>query len=221
MEGLLPDTDYYYYAFVVVDGGRVTSDFASFHTSEDPTVSITEIGAMADETEVALKALLTRTAGVTSAGFGLAEDGEDFTEREAALEADGRLEYTWSGLHPSTHYRFYVWALADYGRVVSETMEFYTKTPVGPVSFVSVSASPDGQSVLLKAVLSGVEGVSDAGFGISGNQYEYIEYGAAMTSDGFEKALSGLVSGTVYYFYAFFTLDGSYNQSETYSFTVL
>ena len=63
VEDLLPDTDYYYYAFVVVDGGKVTSGFANFHTSEDSTLNITEIGAMADETEETFKALLTRTAG--------------------------------------------------------------------------------------------------------------------------------------------------------------
>ena len=62
-----------------------------------------------------------------------------------------------------------------------------------------------------------MEGVTDAGFVISGNQYEYIEYGAAMTSDGFEKTISGLVSGTVYYSYAFFTLDESYKRTKRYT----
>ena len=217
VDNLMPDTDYYYYAFVLVDGNRVTSDFASFHTEEDPTIIISDIGASADETAVALRASLSKTA--IAAGFALAADGEDFSEREGVLDASGNLSYTWTGLSAGTHYRFYVWAQADYGRVVSETMEFYTKTPAGPVSFVSVSATPETSSTVLTAVLSSLEGVTEVGFGLSENQYEYIEYSASMTSDGFTKTVSGLKSGTKYYYYAFFSLDGVYIQSETYSFT--
>ena len=220
VEDLLPDTDYYYYAFVLVDGSRVTSNFYVFHTLEDPAVGIMDIGAVADETRVALSARLTRTEGVISAGFAIAGDGEAFVEKAGTLEADGRLSLTWTSLQASAHYRFYVWADTDEGRTVSETLEFYTKTPVGPVSFVEVSATPDGTSVALKAVLSGIEGVEEAGFGLSENQYEYIEYSAAIGSDGFTKTVSGLKSGTKYYYYAFFTIGGAYKQSETYSFTI-
>lgn len=216
-ENLLPDTDYYFYAFVLVDGSRITSDFGSFHTEEDPTVIISDIGASADETTVSFRASLSKTA--LTAGFALAADGEAFSEREGVLDEKGNISYTWAGLTAGTHYRFYVWAQADYGRVVSETLEFYTKTPAGPVSFVSVSATPEAASATLIAVLSSLEGVEDAGFGLSENQFEYIEYSASMTSDGFTKTVNGLKAGTKYYYYAFFTLDGVYKQSETYSFT--
>lgn len=220
VESLLPSTEYVYYAFVVVDGKRVTSEFDRFTTAEDPTLMIMDVGATAGETSVALRARLSRTEGVTSVGFALASESEDFLERSASVQEDGFFSYSWTELTPGTYYRFYAWADTVDGRVVSETLSFYTKEPAGAVWFESVQASPEGTTVLLKAVLSSTEGVTDMGFGLSVNQIDYIEYGAQLSEDGFRRTISGLDSGATYYYYAFFTHGGSYSQSETFIFTM-
>lgn len=218
---LLPDTDYTYYAFVVVDGSRITSDFSSFHTAKDTSIHIMDIGATAEETTVVLKARLTSTEGVIAAGFALASAGDSFEERAAIVQTDGRISLHWSDLSPDTLYRFYVWVQTAAGNIVSDILEFYTKkSSSADVSFFSVSAEVDGTSARLKAILSSLDGVSSTGFGISTTQYDYVEYSATLTEDGFQKALSGLQSGTTYYYYAFFTHGESYHRSDTFTFSI-
>lgn len=218
---LLPDTDYTYYAFVMVDGSRITSDFSSFHTAKDTSIHIMDIGATAEETAVVLKARLTSTEGVIAAGFALASAGDSYVERAAAVQTDGRISLQWSDLSPDTQYRFYVWVQTAVGNIVSDILEFYTKkSSSADVSFVSVSAEVDGTSARLKAILSSLDGVSSNGFGISTTQYDYVEYSATPTEDGFQKALSGLLSGTTYYYYAFFTHGESYHRSDTFTFSI-
>lgn len=216
---LLPNTEYIYYAFVSVDGKRQTSEFARFQTAEDKTVHIMDIGADAQETEVRLSARLSMTEGVSEAGFGLAAHESDFTEKTVTIGADGNLSLLWEGLQADTHYRFYVYAQTADGRVVSDVLDFYTKkTPSGDIDWVSVTAQINEASVTLKAVLSGTEGISDYGFGLSINQYDFVEYSASLKEDGFEKTLSNLSPGTTYYYYAYFSLNGEYHKSETVSF---
>lgn len=218
---LLPDTDYVYYAFVTVDGQRVTSDFSGFRTAEDPTIHILDIGADAAVNKVCLSARLSRVQDVTSAGFALAADGTDFTEKEAALATDGRMSLEWGGLEADTHYRFYVFACSAGGRVVSQTMEFYTqKASSGDVEILSLEAIPDGDSVTLLARLSATDGVTDCGFGLSSNGFDYVEYGATLVADSFSKVVSGLSAGITYYYYAFYSLKGEQYQSNTFSFQI-
>ena len=218
---LLPDTDYTYYAFVMVDGSRITSDFSSFHTAKDTSIHIMDIGATSEETTVVLKARLTSTEGVIAAGFALASAGDSYVERAASVQTDGRISLQWSDLSPDTQYRFYVWVQTAAGNIVSDILEFYTKkSSSADVSFVSVSAEVDGTSARLKAILSSLDGVSSTGFGISTTQYDYVEYSATLTEDGFQKALSGLQSGTTYYYYAFFTHGESYHRSDTFTFSI-
>lgn len=218
---LLPDTDYTYYAFVMVDGSRITSDFSSFHTAKDTSIHIMDIGATAEETAVVLKARLTSTEGVIAAGFALASAGDSYVERVATVQTDGRISLTWSELNPDMRYRFYVWIQTETEIIVSDTLEFYTKpSSAGDVDFVSIWAEVDGTLARLKAILSSLDGVSSMGFGISTSQYDYVEYSATLTEDGFQKALSGLQSGTTYYYYAFFTHGESYHRSDTFTFSI-
>lgn len=220
VESLAPGMEYVYYAFVVVDGKRVTSEFARFTTEEDPSLLVMDLGATAGETSVTLRARLSRTDKVTSAGFALAGETGDFAIQSVNVPADGFLSYTWTGLTPGTAYRFYAWAQTPDGQVVSETMSFYTRASPGEVRFVSVSASVERTSALVRAVLSSTDGVTEAGIGLSSNQTDYVEYSAQVSEDGFQKLLSGLRSGTTYYCYAFFTHDGNYNQSEMFTFSI-
>lgn len=219
--GLIPGTKYTFYAFVLVEDQRITSDFSTFTTSEDTTLQIVDVGASAEETAVRLKARLTRTEGVAAAGFALAGAGDDFVERAVAWTDDGRIVLTWEGLSPDTGYRFYAWAQTDTGRLVSDPFDFYTRPPqAGEAGFVSVTATPGEDAVLLKAVLRAAETVSSAGFGLSVNQYDYAEYDAALDGDGFQRSFSGLEKGVTYYFYAFFTCPDGYRRSETLSFSL-
>lgn len=218
---LLPDTEYVCYAFVTLDGKRVTSGFVSFRTAEDPTLHILETGAEAAVTSVRLSARLSRTDDVTEAGFGLASDGDAFIEKDAEIKSDGRISILWEGLEADSHYRFYVYAISGGGRTVSHTLEFYThKAPSTDVEFVSVSAEPSGNAVTLIATLTGTDGISDYGFGLSPNGYDYVEYSALPTAGGFSKTIDNLSPGTTYYYYAFFTLNGSFRQSEILSFQI-
>ena len=221
IDGLIPGMEYTFYAFVLVDGQRITSDFSVFTTSEDTALRIVDVGASAEETAVRLRARLTRAEGVVAAGFALAGSGNDFLERAAPLERDGRFVLTWEGLSPDTGYRFYAWAQTDTGRVVSDPFDFYTRpVQAGKAGFVSVTATPGEDAVLLKAVLRAAETVSSAGFGLSVNQYDYAEYDAALDGDGFQRSFSGLEKGVTYYFYAFFTCPDGYRRSETLSFSL-
>lgn len=211
---LLASTDYLFYAFVVVDGSRVTSDFTHFRTLEDPEIHFSEIGADAEVDKVRLRARLSRAEGVLEAGFGLSAEGEVFSEKSVPFSSDGILSMDWDGLQAETHYRFYVFALREDGRSVSDTFDFYTKkAPYQDAAFVAVTASLNGSSLILKTVLTSVEGISDYGFGISDNLYDFIEYEAALSSDGFVKTLNNLPANT-YYYYAFFSLNGNIHQSD-------
>lgn len=219
--GLIPETEYVCYAFIVVDGGRVTSDFFRFTTLEDPAIHFFDIGAQAGAHNAILSARLSRTSGVTEAGFGLALEGGDFVERAATPGTDGSLSLNWEFLEADSHYLFYVYAVTAEGRQKSETLELYTQMePYTDINFVSVMASPEGTLARLKTVLTGVDGIELYGFGVGENPYDFVEYNAALTADGFEKLVPGLASGKTYYYYAFFTLNGNYHRSETYSFTM-
>ena len=219
-EALLPDTEYTFYAFVVVDGSRITSDFSRFRTREDTSVNISDISASATENAVKLQARLSQPGRVTAAGFGLAAEGGAYSEKAGVLEDDGRLSLHWEGLEAGTLYHFYVWAQTEEGRVNSRTLDFYTQeASSAEIRFVSVSAKTEGAQTVLEAILSGTAGISDVGFALSGNQYDYIEYGATLTDDGFRKEINGLAAGT-YYGYAFFTLGGVFQKSDTFSFII-
>ncbi len=220
VENLLPGMNYTCYAFVSVDGERVTSDFFSFRTQEDTSVHFSDIVAQALCTSVSMRARLSRTEGIVSSGFGLARDGEDFTERNGTLLPDGRLSLDWDGLDPGSHYRFYAFAVNEGGRTVSEVLDFYTQEVLsGDVDFVRLEAEVNGSSASLKAVLSSVKGISEYGFGLSLNRYDFIEYNASLTANGFERIVGDISSGKTYYYYAFFTLNGEYRHSELFSFT--
>jgi len=204
----------------VVDGSRITSDFSRFRTREDTSVNISDISASATENAVKLQARLSQPGRVTAAGFGLAAEGGAYSEKAGVLEDDGRLSLHWEGLEAGTLYHFYVWAQTEEGRVNSRTLDFYTQeASSAEIRFVSVSAKTEGAQTVLEAILSGMAGISDVGFALSGNQYDYIEYGATLTDDGFRKEINGLAAGT-YYGYAFFTLGGVFQKSDTFSFII-
>ncbi|MBQ4390329.1 MAG: hypothetical protein II824_10275 [Bacteroidales bacterium] len=102
----------------------------------------------------------------------------------------------------------------------SQTLDFYTQeASSAEIRFVSVSARTEGALTVLEAILSGMTGISDVGFALSGNQYDYVEYGATLTEGGFRKEINGLAAGS-YYGYAFFTLDGVFHKSEPFSFII-
>ena len=218
---LLPSTEYVCYAFVSEDGRRINSEYFRFTTADDPSLHFSDLSADATDSQVTLQARLSRIDGLVKAGFALAPDGESFMEKDAQPDAEGLLTLKWEGLKAGTHYRFYAYAVTADGRKESEVLDFNTESPsYSPVSFLSVEAGVNGSSANLKAVLSGVEGISDYGFGLSTNRYDFVEYSASLTADGFEKLVTNLQDGTTYYFYAFFTLGGSFCQSDTVSFKI-
>lgn len=219
VDELQADTEYTWYAFLVIDGVRTSSGFEHFRTLEDPTLRFLDIQASAGANSVSLRARLSRTEGVSACGFALAGEGGDFSRSTAALQQDGLFSLEIGDLAPETAYRFYAWAATAEGDVLSEVFSFTTK-PASPedIGFQSVSASVEGLSVMLEALLSSMEGVSRCGFGLSENSYDYIEYSVQPGSSGFRKTLEGLKPAATYYYYAFFALEDKVYQSKVQSF---
>lgn len=220
VDNLLPDMDYTWYAFFLIDGERTTSEFGRFRTPEDPSLKILDIKAQADIHSVCLEARLSRTEDVVSCGFALCGSDGNYTRYPATLQNNGYFSISLDGLEAETLYNFYVWAQTPEGEVVSETLGFTTRQEEhGEIQFQSVSAQPSATSALLKATLNKTDGISECGFGLSTNQHDYIEYSASLNAETFEKTISGLTPNTTYYFYAFFILDGRTYQSSPSSFT--
>ena len=220
IDGLQPDTEYTWYAFFLIDGERTTSDFGRFQTSEDSSPQIMDIKAQADIHSVALEARLSRTEEILSCGFALRGSNGDFTRYPATLQNNGYFSLNIEGLKAETLYSFYVWAQTEEGEVVSETLAFTTRQEEhGEIQFLSVSAQVGASSAQLSATLNKTDGISECGFGLSTNQYDYIEYSATLSDKTFEKTINGLTPNTTYYFYAYFILDGRIYQSSPSSFT--
>ena len=222
IDDLLPDTDYTWYAFFIIEGNRTTSEFLHFRTKKDPTLYIQDIQASAGIYDVALEARLSHTSGVLSCGFALATDGGDFIRHSCTPKDNGYFSTSFDGLSPERNYRFYAWAQTEDGELISETFSFTTKqAPNEDIHFIGLSAGPSNTSALVSAVLSSTDGISECGFGLSKNTYDFIEYSGTLTDKGFYSNLSSLTVNTTYYYYAFFVLDGKRYQSDISTFTTL
>jgi len=214
------------------------SDSPSQDVSEEPvsvpTVFISLLSS-AGIRSVQLEAIVEYGGAVEYSGFGVSREGRRSVEYGAALDG-GRMTREISDLFPSTDYTWYAFIVIDGERTTSDYAGFTTLDdpseepsqdpsfePVvsddPEVGFADVSASVEGTTVTLRAIISPSEGITDCGFGVSLNNYDFIEYDATVESDSIYKTLAGLEPGK-YYYYAYCYSSGNRFQSNTETFNI-
>ena len=213
-DGLSPDSEYGFYAFLANGASRIQTPPRQFRTRqaqepgpEPPTLHLIGADAIPGTRSVLLSATLSETSDVSAAGFALSADGVSYQTYPVTPAGKG-ISLTVEDLLPDTDYSFYAWAVQRESQVSSQPQGFRTQKEHPSASFLSVNAAPDVHSVILEARLSDGSSVEVCGFGLSREGRRAAEFGAELQGNRFSIQINDLQPETDYTWYAFFLLDG-------------
>ncbi|MBQ9410372.1 MAG: hypothetical protein IJU21_02055 [Bacteroidales bacterium] len=170
---------------------------------------------------VTLYASISGSTNLTGCGFGISRDGV-IREFEGDMDPDNMsFSARPTGLDPETEYGFYAFIANGTSRIQTPQRQFKTlatfpdEGPTTPtVSFVSVSAIPSTNAVILGATLSETAGITDCGFSVSADGTNYKDYKAGLAGVGFNLTLDDLTPDSQYSFSAWAVQHGQRVSSE-------
>ena len=222
LTGLLPLTEYEFKACIGNGRGELCSEVARFQTDE--SYEFISIGARPDEDSAILTATL-RAVPVNAKGVGFYYGPSEESMKPCPAEIDGNMiSLEVVSLSPQVMYLFKAYIMTEKGNVYSATSAFTTtaKDIVLNAEITDVSAVPGERMVELEACVSDREGeVTSCGF-YYGTDPTRLKKVLSVISDGsFYLNLTGLDSGTRYYYQAFISNGLIEKKSQLLAFDVL
>ncbi len=224
---LNPGTTYYYRAYAISNAGTAEGEIVRFATVSAVaptvlTVSVSDINA----TGATLNGNITAEGSdpVTERGFIYGTSETNLSQRAECGTGTGTFNKALTGLSASTTYYFKAYATSDAGTSYGEIESFTTQSPAAP-TIQTMSASnitQTGATINGKIVSTGTSGVTVRGFvyGTSAtNLSQNVE--STVTTDNFNKAISGLAPSTTYYYKAYAVNSVGTSYGEVTSFTTL
>lgn len=224
---LNPGTTYYYRAYAVSNAGTAEGEIVRFATvsAVAPTVLTVSVSSIS-ATGATLTGNITAEGSdpVTERGFIYGTSETNLSQRAECGTGTGTFNKALTGLSASTTYYFKAYATSDAGTSYGEIESFTTQSPAAP-TIQTMSASnitQTGATINGKIVSTGTSGVTVRGFvyGTSAtNLSQNVE--STVTTDNFNKAISGLAPSTTYYYKAYAVNSVGTSYGEVTSFTTL
>ncbi len=156
--GLAPFTIYQYAAFVGNGKEEILSEISTFSTMRIPVPDIQEIDVATNTYSATLKARLTNTSHLTSAGFILGGNEESATKVVVPLMGN-TLTYTWENLSSDMEYSFRVFCENGYEMVESAPQVFKTaklEFEPGLLEYLLNNFDTDGNGAMSQSELQGI-----------------------------------------------------------------
>lgn len=232
LEGLLPGTTYYYYAYATNEYGTAGGDTKSFKTLGIPEVSLVSVGEFTGSSFVCEGNVQDDNGrAISSRGFCYGtspnpERGASEVFEVVDTEADiGQYILTVTGLERGTEYYVRAFAENEFGTGYSD--EIFCTTPDQPtvVSYPATSVTANSAYVSGEITSDGGSEVTQYGICINDQPSPGLETSADLTEDGhsgvFGFTQEGLQAGVSYYFRAYAINDIDTAYGEELSFTTL
>lgn len=224
---LSPSRTYYYKAYAINAIGTSYGEVSSFTTPAlvAPTVqTMSASGVTVNGATLNGKVASEGSASVTERGFVYGTNSNNLSNSVECGSGAGTFNKALTGLSASTTYYFKAYATSSAGTSYGAVETFTTQTPVAPTvqTMAATSISQTGATLNGKVVSAGSYSVTARGFvyGTSAtNLSQNVE--STVTTENFNKAISGLAPSTTYYYKAYAVNSVGTSYGEVTSFTTL
>lgn len=227
LEGLTSATTYYFKAYAINADGASYGEIESFTTSEPSAPEVMTMSATSITSNGATlngKIVSNGTEPVTVKGFVYGTSESSLTQNVSSTSTSNNFTNEITGLSPSRTYYYKAYAINAIGTTYGEVSSFTTPALVAPSAqtMSATSISQTGATLNGKVVSAGSYSVTARGFvyGTSAtNLSQNVE--STVTTDNFNKAISGLAPSTTYYYKAYAVNSVGTSYGEVTSFTTL
>jgi len=224
LTGLTSGTTYYYKAYATNSAGTAYGEVRSFTTESVSVPNVTTgIASSITATGVTLSGNVTSDGGATVAarGFLYGTNASNLTQTVQSGSGTGSFTKSLTGLTPGTTYYYKAYATNSAGTDYGEVMSFTT------VSVPTVTTGTASSITATGATLSG-NVTSDGGATVTTRGFLYGTNASNLTqtvqsgsgTGSFIANLTGLTSGTTYYYKAFAVNNAGIAYGEVMSFTI-
>ena len=224
LTGLTHSTTYYYKAYATSAAGTTYGTVKSF-TTNALTVPFVQTNAASEVTRsgAVLNGNVTSDGGrtVTARGFVYGTSASNLNQTATSGSGTGSFSKTISGLFASTTYYYKAYATNSIGTNYGEVKQFTTTAPVLPTVVTNAASNITATGATLNGNVTSDGGatVTACGFVYGTSASNLNQTAASGTGTGsFTKTLSGLVTGTTYYYKAFATnsVGTAYGEVKTF-----
>lgn len=219
IQGLTPDSDYRFSAYVANGSYRLSSREKSFHTAPSPVLSLSK--AEAGPFSIALNGRFSSGTMPEDAGISLSVKGRDTWEDHTCFDASrASLSFRIEGLVPETDYLLRPWFQLEGKRFDLDLLPVRT-LPEPDDRITSTGVKADVFSAAFTATLSRLEGLTGCGFGWATKDGEFTERSVSPEGAEFRLSVDGLQSDTEYRYYAWAEAYGRRFQTTPAPFSTL
>ncbi|MBR6346487.1 MAG: Ig-like domain-containing protein [Bacteroidales bacterium] len=221
LSGLTPSKEYFFQAYLVLDGKEFKGDIVSFITrSLIETLDVTNLSAISATLNAKIDFTNVNKYYTDEFGFDWGESAETLSKRGTVKEEYGLIKLDISGLIPSKKYFFQSYIVFDEKKYKGDIVSFTTRPLIETLDVTDITAT----SAVLNAKIDFTNirtNRIEYGFkwGETGYSESQTEKVGNVNIDTFSASLSMLYPSTVYWIQAYVKLDNKtfYGNSRSFS----